>query len=238
MKNTEHHRIEEISKESQYSQGIMKNAIEYCYQIFNRYGLGQTILELGPAEGIMSELLAQPGIDLTMVEGSSLFCADLKKRFPTATVVNSLFEEFVPTKKYQSIILGHVLEHVNDPVLLLKRIKNWLVPGSGRLFAAVPNSRSIHRQAAVILRMLDREDSLNSKDLQHGHRRVFDPERFRSIFIEAGMNVDIYGGYWLKPLSNTQIEESWNQEMISAFMKLGERYPDIAAEIYVVASFT
>ena len=36
---------------------------------------------------------------------------------------------------------------------------------------------------------------------------------------------------------NKQIEESWNEEMIRAFMKLGEKYPEIAAEIYVVAGW-
>jgi hypothetical protein len=39
----------------------------------------------------------------------------------------------------------------------------------------------------------------------------------------------------LKPVSNKQIETSWNPEMLNAFMKLGERYPDIAGEIYVIA---
>ena len=34
---------------------------------------------------------------------------------------------------------------------------------------------------------------------------------------------------------NAQIEATWTAEMVHAFLKLGERYPDIAAEIYVVA---
>ena len=40
----------------------------------------------------------------------------------------------------------------------------------------------------------------------------------------------------MKPVSNAQIEASWTPEMVEAFMVLGERYPDIAGEIYVVAS--
>lgn len=45
----------------------------------------------------------------------------------------------------------------------------------------------------------------------------------------------MFGGYWLKPVSNGQIEENWTGKMVEAFMKLGERYPDIAAEIYIIA---
>jgi hypothetical protein len=36
-------------------------------------------------------------------------------------------------------------------------------------------------------------------------------------------------------VSNRQLEETWTPEMIEAAMAVGERYPDIAAEIYVVA---
>ena len=39
----------------------------------------------------------------------------------------------------------------------------------------------------------------------------------------------------MKPLSNAQIESQWTPQMLEAFFQLGERYPDIAAEIYVVA---
>jgi hypothetical protein len=45
----------------------------------------------------------------------------------------------------------------------------------------------------------------------------------------------VFGGYWLKPLSNAQLEAHWTPEMLEAYMQVGERYPDIAAEIYVIA---
>jgi len=106
----------------------------------------------------------------------------------------------------------------------------------GRILAAVPNSRSLHRQAAVLMQLLPGEDALNEMDIHHGHRRVFSPESFRRCFLDAGLTIDIFGGYWLKPVSNRQIEQTWTPAMLDAFMQLGERYPDIAGEIYVVAS--
>ena len=72
-------------------------------------------------------------------------------------------------------------------------------------------------------------------DHHHGHKRVYNPETFRRDFQRAGLEVEAFGGYLLKPLSNGQIEETWTPEMVDAFMRLGERYPDIAAEIYVIA---
>ncbi len=37
-------------------------------------------------------------------------------------------------------------------------------------------------------------------------------------------------------LSNAQIDKFYTREMINAFLELGEEYPEIAGEIYIVAS--
>lgn len=235
MSHDEKAHLERISNVSLYAAGANSASIRYSFQVAERYLVGDTLLEMGPAEGVMTELLAKTGKKMTIVEGSGLFCEDLRKRFPEANVVHALFEEFQPDQLFDNIILGHVLEHVQDPVDILARAKNWLKPGTGRVFAAVPNSRSVHRQAAVIMGMLPQEDALNEMDIHHGHRRVFSPESFRNAFYQAGLNVEVFGGYWLKPLSNSQLEKDWTPQMMDAFMLLGERYPDIAGNIYVVA---
>lgn len=233
--NDELRRLEGIAQVSQYAAGVNSDTVRYSFRVFERHLKGDSILEMGPAEGVMTELLAMTARSLTLVDGSRTFCDSLKKRFPDARVVLSLFEAFMPDRTFDNIILGQVLEHVEDPVAVVRRAAAWLSPG-GRVLAAVPNSRSLHRQAAVIMGMLPREDALNEFDVHHGHRRVFDPESFRRCFRDAGLTIDVFGGYWLKPLSNRQIEATWTPQMVDAFMQLGERYPDVAAEIYVVAS--
>jgi 2-polyprenyl-3-methyl-5-hydroxy-6-metoxy-1,4-benzoquinol methylase len=235
MSHDEKAHLERISNLSLYAAGANSATIRYSFKIAQRYLVGDTLLEMGPAEGVMTELLAATGKRMTVVEASSLFCDDLRTRFPQARIVNALFEEFRPDELFDNIILGHVLEHVQDPADILSRARHWLKPGTGRLFAAVPNSRSLHRQAAVIMDMLPAENALNEMDIHHGHRRVFDPESFRNCFREAGLQIEVFGGYWMKPVSNKQIEEHWTPQMLEAFMQLGERYPDIAGEIYIVA---
>jgi len=132
------------------------------------------------------------------------------------------------------VILGHVLEHVSDPIATLQKVFDWL-NNSTVVFAAVPNARSLHRQAAVQMGLLSSEFELNDTDRKIGHRRIYSPESLRNDFNKAGFAVQQFGGYWLKPVSNAQIIESWSPEMLAAFMQLGERYPDVAGEIYVVA---
>jgi 2-polyprenyl-3-methyl-5-hydroxy-6-metoxy-1,4-benzoquinol methylase len=236
MSHGEKARLESISNVSLYSAGVNSASTKYSFKVAERHMVGDSILEMGPAEGVMTELLAVTGKELTLVEGSALFCDALRRRFPKANAIHALFEEFQPNGHFDNIILGHVLEHVEDPVDILSRARKWLKPGVGRLFAAVPNARSLHRQAAVIMGLLKEEHELNDMDRHHGHRRVYDPESLRADFQRAGLHIYIFGGYWMKPLSNAQIEASWTPEMVDAFMALGERYPDIAGEIYVVAT--
>jgi 2-polyprenyl-3-methyl-5-hydroxy-6-metoxy-1,4-benzoquinol methylase len=231
---TERRRLEDIAGDSWYAKGVNGASVAYSARIFSRHFRGGDVLELGPAEGVMTEVLARDFDRLTLVDGSEQFCESLRERYPEATVIRSLFEDFTPDGKFDAIILGHVLEHVEDPSELLARVAGWLKPG-GSVYGAVPNARSLHRQAAVMLGMLGEEHEMNDTDRHHGHRRVYDPESFRHDFLAAGMKIKLFGGYWLKPLSNAQLDETWTPEMVEAFMALGERYPDIAGEIYVIA---
>lgn len=232
---TEQARLETVAADSWYDRGANAAMIRYTADVFGRHWRPGRCLELGPAEGLMTEILSETFADLTVVDGSDLFCRSLRQRFPAVNVQCSLFEQFHPDCQFDTVILSHVLEHVASPTTLLQSVRAWLSP-HGAVYAAVPNARSIHRQAAVLMRALPNEHSLNETDIHHGHRRVYGPESFRNEFVAAGLTIRLFGGYWLKPLSNAQIDASWTPDMLEAFMRLGERYPDIAAEIYVVAT--
>ena len=233
--STEKQRLESIAGKSRYGEGMSFASIGHAFEIFTRFIEPGPILELGPAEGFMTDRLVTLDQPITAVEAGKIFCDAILSRHPQVEVIHCLFEEFEPDRKFQTVILGHVLEHVEDPVELLRRVSQWIEPG-GRILAAVPNSRSIHRQAAVIMGILEFEEELNDLDRHHGHRRVYNPETFRNDFIRAGLTIEVFGGYWLKPLSNQQLESLFTPLMADAFMRLGERYPDISGEIYVVAT--
>ncbi len=225
--------LDQYTSNYDYRNGIMGPATEYCSSIFRRYMTGSSVLELGPAEGVMTETLLPYFADYTVVEGAEKFCDLLRKRYPQVVVENTYFENYSPNRKFDNIVLGHVLEHVDDPVSILKLCKNWLNEG-GVILSAVPNSHSVHRQAAVLMGMLEKENSLNDTDRGVGHQRVYNLEQLKQDFEDAGCTVKASGGYWLKPISNYQIEKQWNQDMINAFLQLGENYPEIAAEIYII----
>ncbi len=228
-------RLEKIAQNSQYAKGVNPYTIAYSFEIFKRYIKGENILEMGPAEGIMTEQLVKLPQKITVVDGAPHFCEQLRLRFPNIAVEQSLFEDYTPSKKFDNIILGHVLEHVEDPVAILKRVAGFLTD-DGVILSAVPNALSIHRQAAVVMGLLDTVYAQSEQDRLNGHRRVYDFSSFESDIKAAGLKIKKSGGYWLKPVSNGQIESTWTPEMIWAFMQLGEEYPEIAGELYVVAT--
>jgi len=230
----ERERLAGIASDSWYGKGINATTVAYSIRIFSRHWRPGSCLELGPAEGLGTALLVEHFDDLTCVEGAEVFCQALRERHPGVRVDCGLFEDYEPGRTFDNIVLGHVLEHVDDPVRILSRARTWL-NADGRVFAAVPNARSLHRQMGVVMNLLPTEHSLNDVDLHHGHRRVYDPESFRRDFSAAGLRVELFGGYWIKTVANHQLEAHWTPAMVEAAMVVGERYPDISAEIYIVA---
>lgn len=235
MDINEKNRVLNISEHAVYSEGVMQNVTAYCGEIFRRFMRKGSVLELGPAEGIMTDVLYPYFDDYTIVDGADSFVNTIKKRYPEIKGYGTLFEEYNPSRTYDNIILGHVLEHVKNPVKILKLASSWL-SSEGQIICAVPNANSVHRQVGVLMGLLEAENQLHAGDVRIGHRRVYDMYSLKKDFTDAGLKIIQSGGYWLKPISNAQIEASWDADMVSAFLRLGEKYPDIAANIYVVAS--
>jgi 2-polyprenyl-3-methyl-5-hydroxy-6-metoxy-1,4-benzoquinol methylase len=234
MKKFSKEKLEEVAQNSLYNLFPNALTIEYSFEVFKRHINSGSILELGPAEGLMTQNLIKLDPNLYVIEGSSIFAESLKKNLPSVNVINALFEEAELDKKFDTIILGHVLEHVEGPIELLNSIKKWLKP-EGIVLCAVPNAYSLHRQAAVEMGLIESVFEMSEKDKHHGHMRIYTPESLKNDFLAAGYSVEHTGGYWIKPLNDKKIEETWTREMLLAFMKLGEKYSDICAEIYLTA---
>ena len=211
-----------------------KRLIRYRYASFNHSFQGENCLELGPADGQMTQFLVNDFKKITVVEGS----LELLNKIPdydNLIKVHSLFEDYQPNEFFETIILEHILEHVEDPIALMRMVKKWLAPG-GKLFLGVPNANSIHRLAAVKMGLLNEPSQLNSRDISLGHRRVYTHETFKNDIIASGLSIQEIGGVFFKPLSNGQIENGWDEKMIQGFFELGKDFPEYAAEIFAVCT--
>lgn len=212
--------------------GFDLTMVEEGYLRFRNFFKGRTGLELGPATGYMTRHLVNDFEQLHIVEGSETLLAQIPD-YPNVIKVNSLFENFNPSRKFDTIILNHVLEHIENPISLLKLIKTWMTD-DGVLIIGVPNAQSFHRLAAVKMGLLIRESDLNSRDLELGHYRVYDFSLLRDHVSQANLKIVKEGGIFLKFLSNNQIEKFLSKEIIDAYFELANAFKENSAEIFMI----
>jgi 2-polyprenyl-3-methyl-5-hydroxy-6-metoxy-1,4-benzoquinol methylase len=217
-------------------QNLYQKKREYLYQCLKKYQVRDRALELGSADGIMTQKLCHDFKAITVVDGSAAFLQQVREKVKADNLhlVHSLFEDYSTEEKFNTIFMTHILEHLDDPVAVLRRSQEWLAIG-GRLLIAVPNANSLHRLVGVKMGMLPHKDALNEQDRMLGHQRVYTPDLLKQHVREAGFKVVHFGGVMVKPISNRQIEQQWSDELIDAYFALGEDMPELCSEIYVVA---
>ena len=196
-----------------------------------------SILDCGYGTGAIAKRLATlpPSVSIDIIEGSDLLCGQAKERFGhRICVINSFFEFYEPSKKYDVILALHVLEHVDEPVNLLRKFHSWLNPG-GVVVAAVPNANSIHRKLAVMLNLQPCLDHLSQRDIAVSHKRVYMPYQLEAEFKQAGFDISETSGYFLKIVPNSMML-NWSPELISALTEISNQIPsELLANIFLVA---
>ncbi|GIV35624.1 MAG: hypothetical protein KatS3mg032_0003 [Cyclobacteriaceae bacterium] len=84
--------------------------------------------------------------------------------------------------------------------------------------------------------MLASEYELNERDHALGHYRVYDTTLLCKHLEDAGFTVLQQGGYFLKPLSNAQMEAFFTPAMLDGFYAVSEYFPQHCAEIFAVCA--
>lgn len=206
------------------------------YEHLAQYFVGKSCLELGCAEGSGTPYLLNCFDEVTIVDGSKDAVATVEKKLVSSklTAVHSYFEDLdLHEKKFDTVILAHILEHVDDPVATLRIAKTFLKK-DGVIVADVPNGNSLHRQVGVKMGMLKKKTDLNNADLSIGHQRVYTPETFISDIEKAGLTAETFGGMFVKVTSNSQTEQVFNADQLEALFQVGVDNSEIAAEIFAI----
>ena len=195
-------------------------------------------LELGCYTGEMTELIADRYSDLTVVEASGELVAAARERLGARVrFVHATFETVDLPDRFDSIFLIHTLEHLDDPVLVLRRIRGWLA-AAGRLFVVVPNANAASRQIAVQMGLIRANDAVTDEERVHGHRTTYRLDTLEHEARAAGLRIVQAGGIFFKPLANYQFDKLLGGDVISeAYLegcyRLGMHYPDLCASIWL-----
>lgn len=236
-----------------YNKEIVDNERDYAYSFdfdvmhpfmiksfepfFNKNG---SFLELGCYKGDFTKRFTEYFDDITCVEASSEAIEEARQKVPSnVKFINELFENVELPQKYDNIVLTHVLEHLDDPVKVLKRINDeWLSEG-GRFFLVTPNAMAPSRQIAVKMGLITHNSAVTLAEEEHGHRITYTLDTLERDAKLAGLKVVHRSGIFFKALANFQWDRLLETDIISkeyldGCYDLGQQYPELCSSIFLM----
>lgn len=212
---------------------------EYMLRALEPYFSGASALEMGCYRGEFTKHLIERFASVDVIEAASDLIAEARARAGgTVTFHHGTFEAVELDRRFDNVFLVHTLEHLDDPVLVLRRIRGWLGE-KGRLLVVVPNANAPSRQIAVQMGLISHNAAVTEGEFAHGHRRTYSLDTLRRDALAAGLRVIAQGGILFKPLANFQIDRALadgivTREFLEGCFQLGMLYPDLCASVYLV----
>ncbi len=162
-------------------------------------------LELGLGRGIVLQRLSKSFRSVRVLDGSPLLVERYSGMYPNVAITLSFFEDYITDERFMNIGMGFILEHVDDPAVILERFRKMLMPG-GRIFVGVPSASSLHRLLAVEAGLLGDLRAMSDTDRRFGHKRFFTHDDWMALFQNLRMRVIRAEGLYLKPFSTGQLQ--------------------------------
>lgn len=135
---------------SKYHQSYNQVLVEYKVRSCLENSHGESLLDIACGDGSLTERFAKEFSSVVGVDASSVHLAEARKRVPNAIFFESLIEEFEINQTFDSVFMLDLLEHVQDPVAVLRKASSFL-RSDGRMVIHVPNSDAVNRKIAVIM---------------------------------------------------------------------------------------
>lgn len=197
--------------------------------IVSKLSMCNTVLELGYGAGIVTRAMIKAGKKVTTVDGSSKLVIQASQ--DGAIGVCSMFEQVEFQEKFDAVVVSFVLEHLTDPVAVLKKCHEW----TNKLIVVIGNANSYHRQLAVNMGLQNTIYDLSERDHKVGHYRVYDLSSVCIDLTDAGWLPKLHSikGFQMKPLPNSMMKE-FDLSLIRAMNEI-DIPAHVAANIGLVA---
>jgi 2-polyprenyl-3-methyl-5-hydroxy-6-metoxy-1,4-benzoquinol methylase len=212
----------------------------YMIRSFEPFFRPGSLLELGSFKGDFTRRFLERFSDITCVEASGEAIKEARQKLgDRVQYMHSTFESVALPKRYDNIVLTHVLEHLDDPVRVLKRVNDeWLAEGA-RFFLVCPNANAPSRQIAVKMGLLSHNSAVTRAEADHGHRRTYSFDTLEGDATAAGLKVAHRSGIFFKAFANFQWDrllktDILSREYLEGCFKLGQQYPDLCSSIFLM----
>ncbi len=202
----------------------------YPRRILDLYnGERGSLLELGLGHGYTACVFSGEFSRHVVLDGSKEIIEQFKSRHQLAytEIILSYFEDFDSDEQFDMIVMGFILEHVDNPAAILQRYKKYLKP-QGSIFVAVPNYESLNRRYGYAAGLLPELCHLGPGDLALGHQRLFTADSLQDMIKQTGFRLKRLEGIFLKPLTTQQlINLNLPENILQAMMEVGIEYPEL-----------
>jgi 2-polyprenyl-3-methyl-5-hydroxy-6-metoxy-1,4-benzoquinol methylase len=205
----------------------------YPRRILQQVGQAKSLLELGLGHGYTADIFSRHFERHVVLDGSPAIIEDFRRKFPDCQpeIVETYFEQFESDEKFDVIVMGFILEHVDNPVQILRHFRSFLAPG-GKLFVAVPNAEVLNRRLGKAMGLLPDLQLLSEHDHLMGHQRYYTVASLTDDIVAAGYSVARIEGIYLKPFTSSQMAAmKLEQKVLDALCAVGIDYPELSCGI-------
>ena len=162
--------------------------------------LGKSVLDLGCGGGILSEALAREGASVTGVdiEHSLIKVASAHAQNSGLNIdYHASAIQAFPQKKFDVIVCMEMLEHVDEPQLIIEQCAKRLVPGGFMFLSTINRSLKAYLELVVmgeyVLRLLPRQT--------HDYRLFIQPSEMREFLQHSSLELQDMSGMSYQPFS-------------------------------------
>ena len=229
------------ASDSKYAFGFDVEVMHpFMIRSFEPFFSKGSLLELGSFKGDFTRRFLPYFDDITCVEALDAAVAEARQALDgKVNFVNSMFENANLPKRYDNIVLTHVLEHLDDPVRVLTRINDEWLAENGSLFLVCPNANAPSRQIAVKMGLIAHNAAVTPAEEKHGHRRTYAFDTLERDAVAAKLKVVHRSGIFFKALANFQWDRLLETDIISkeyleGCYQLGQQYPDLCSSIFLL----
>lgn len=146
---------------------------ELYYGILHKYKSRGLLLDIGAAYGTGTSVFLERGFIAEALEPEQ-DRADYIRQVCEIPVFHETIEDFkTESNKYDAILFAHCLEHINDPIKALKKLKQCLKP-EGILYVEIP----------IAWKVIDWQDALFM-----AHKHNFVEKNLKKIMAKVGYNI-------------------------------------------------
>ena len=158
---------------------------------------GKTLLDMPCGDGLLTKMFTEKFERVVGVDASAAHIKAARELLPNVEFHECLIENLDIEEKFDSVFMLDVLEHVIDPLELLRKAASFM-KDDGVMIVHVPNANAINRKLNVIMGSLVSCDELSPFDLNiAGHRRSYTLDSLEKEVKEAGLKVTSVGGIFL-----------------------------------------